>query len=293
MFESQHDWFEHEVNFHRKLWQCKLCNDRLSRSKPKLNSHLQDHHAGTNEAINPQNVKSWQKPRIDATECPLCCTFATKLKAANNSQKCDVTLKQFQSHLGVHFEQLAFAALPNGMEDEAQVLEDLSSDDGDDGDNVKERALTFASAPTASDFIVSDDVERSVLVVQEPELADNIEEEAKEMDDIGKSTNEQNETEERSAQWMKMEVAMEAAMLAKVKKEAAEEAKKPREEHDKVKTEAAEALAKTLSPPNGDKRKPIKFKDAVGRKFSFPFELCATWEVSTIYFILRILSIYN
>lgn len=28
-------------------------------------------------------------------------------------------------------------------------------------------------------------------------------------------------------------------------------------------------------------KKPIKFKDAVGRKFSFPFHLCATWAVST------------
>ena len=26
---------------------------------------------------------------------------------------------------------------------------------------------------------------------------------------------------------------------------------------------------------------PIKFKDAVGRKFSFPFHLCATWQVSS------------
>jgi hypothetical protein len=29
-----------------------------------------------------------------------------------------------------------------------------------------------------------------------------------------------------------------------------------------------------------DQRRPIKFKDAVGRKFSFPFELVATWSVS-------------
>lgn len=31
--------------------------------------------------------------------------------------------------------------------------------------------------------------------------------------------------------------------------------------------------------PDKDKA-PIRFKDAVGRKFSFPFHLCATWEVS-------------
>ena len=26
---------------------------------------------------------------------------------------------------------------------------------------------------------------------------------------------------------------------------------------------------------------PLKFKDAVGRKFSFPFHLCSTWRVSS------------
>jgi hypothetical protein len=29
-----------------------------------------------------------------------------------------------------------------------------------------------------------------------------------------------------------------------------------------------------------ERKKPIKFKDAVGRKFSFPFEMCCTWQVS-------------
>jgi hypothetical protein len=31
--------------------------------------------------------------------------------------------------------------------------------------------------------------------------------------------------------------------------------------------------------PTKSKSKPIKFKDAVGRKFSFPFDLCKTWAV--------------
>jgi hypothetical protein len=31
-------------------------------------------------------------------------------------------------------------------------------------------------------------------------------------------------------------------------------------------------------------KKPIRFKDAVGRKFTFPFELVATWAVRNTYF---------
>ncbi|MCJ1313417.1 hypothetical protein MMC25_007095 [Agyrium rufum] len=42
----------------------------------------------------------------------------------------------------------------------------------------------------------------------------------------------------------------------------------------------AAAAAAAAPPPAApkEKSKPIKFKDAVGRKFSFPFEICCTWE---------------
>ncbi|EHK97913.1 putative TPR repeat protein oca3 [Glarea lozoyensis 74030] len=64
-----------------------------------------------------------------------------------------------------------------------------------------------------------------------------------------------------------------AAETEKLKKAAAEEA-------EKAKKEAEAALAKAIAagkPPEPEKQKPLKFKDAVGRKFSFPFHLCATW----------------
>jgi hypothetical protein len=44
------------------------------------------------------------------------------------------------------------------------------------------------------------------------------------------------------------------------------------DEKDKEETKGRRSFAP------GEKKKPLKFKDAVGRKFSFPFHLCATWE---------------
>ena len=41
---------------------------------------------------------------------------------------------------------------------------------------------------------------------------------------------------------------------------------------------AREASKSPLSTP--EKKKAIKFRDAVGRKYSFPFHLCNTWAVS-------------
>ena len=42
--------------------------------------------------------------------------------------------------------------------------------------------------------------------------------------------------------------------------------------------EEMERIRLTVTGDN-KRQKPIKFKDAVGRKFSFPFHLCSTWEV--------------
>lgn len=65
-----------------------------------------------------------------------------------------------------------------------------------------------------------------------------------------------------------------AEAAAKEKFEAELKAKYEKEVKDaKAEADAAKAL---VAPPD-EKKKPIKFKDAVGRKFSFPFHLCQTW----------------
>ena len=74
-----------------------------------------------------------------------------------------------------------------------------------------------------------------------------------------------------------------AVEAKKLRDEAAAEQKKPKDEAvpkaEQPRKENAETLAKA-SKPDAEEKKPIKFKDAVGRKFSFPFELSSTWAVS-------------
>lgn len=65
-----------------------------------------------------------------------------------------------------------------------------------------------------------------------------------------------------------------AALAAAEAKKAAEEAAAAAAAEAK---KAAEEAAAKAPPP--EKKKPIKFKDAIGRKFSFPFHLCSTWQV--------------
>ena len=92
---------------------------------------------------------------------------------------------------------------------------------------------------------------------------------------------------------------LDAAAKARVDAEtrAEEAAKKANEEHEKKvkELEAAAAAAKIEAEiakgPADEKKPPIKFKDAVGRKFSFPWHLCKTWKVSEC-FILSVYQLY-
>jgi chemotaxis protein histidine kinase CheA len=68
---------------------------------------------------------------------------------------------------------------------------------------------------------------------------------------------------------------------AKAKAEAEEQAKKDAEAlkvriQEETKAKLAEEAAAAAAA--GKEKPPIRFKDAVGRKFSFPFHLCATWQ---------------
>lgn len=65
----------------------------------------------------------------------------------------------------------------------------------------------------------------------------------------------------------------------KAEKEAKEKAEKEAKEKEKKEKEEAERKKEEEEAKKKIKKKPLKFRDAVGRKFSFPFEYCDTWEV--------------
>ena len=111
--------------------------------------------------------------------------------------------------------------------------------------------------------------------------------------------------EERAEREAREAAAKHAAEAAKVKAEqdkkvaeeiasasaaaaaaATTEAEKKAAEKAKAEAEAAAAAAAAAAPAPvapEEKKKTIKFKDAIGRKFSFPFDLCKTWEVCSAY----------
>ncbi|TAQ84666.1 hypothetical protein B7494_g7005 [Chlorociboria aeruginascens] len=124
----------------------------------------------------------------------------------------------------------------------------------------------------------------------EAEAKKKAEEEAKKADEEARKAMEKALEEKLKEEAIKEAVAAAEAAGEKAKAEAIAEAEKAKAEAiaeaekakaeaiaeaEKAKEAAVAAVTATLTPDA--KQKPIKFKDAVGRKFSFPFHLCATW----------------
>ncbi|KAI4145506.1 MAG: hypothetical protein LQ341_002367 [Variospora aurantia] len=85
------------------------------------------------------------------------------------------------------------------------------------------------------------------------------------------------EAEKKAAERAAEEAAKAKAVAEEAEKKATEAETKAAEAEKKA-AEAAAAVPPPPPPPPEERKKPIRFKDAVGRKFSFPFHLCNTWE---------------
>lgn len=147
---------------------------------------------------------------------------------------------------------------------------------------IPTKSESSSPAPFAADAAKDDAIARLEKLI----LDDRMEREAREAA-IARAEAEKAAQEERLAHDQK--IAEQAAFLARAdaEKKAAEDAAKVKEEAEKAAEKAAASSAAAPPKPPAEKKKPIKFKDAVGRKFSFPFELCATWQVRTLLITMR------
>lgn len=160
-------------------------------------------------------------------------------------------------------------------------------------DERQERELRDAAREAAIAKAAADKLAAEERAIAEKKIADAA---------AAKATAAANEEAEKKlaeeaakAQKAAEELAAQAAADAKKAAEeaaaiAAEEAKKAADEAAAIAVaeakKAAEEAAANKPPP--EKKKPIKFKDAVGRKFNFPFHLCSTWQVC----IIKLISLF-
>lgn len=140
-------------------------------------------------------------------------------------------------------------------------------------------------------LILEERTEREAREAREAERQAAIEQEAAEQAAREKRAAHEKQIADDAAAAARAEAERKAAEeAAQAKKEADEAAAAAAAEAAAAATEAANAAAaeavaaataaaSNQPPPAPEKKKPIKFKDAVGRKFNFPFELCCTWQV--------------
>jgi hypothetical protein len=116
-FDTRQEWFDHEMQAHRRWWECiDGCNERL-RSYDAFRIHFQHHHAKDISQEHLQIIMgTCSRPIAFDTQadCPLC-----ELSCSSLSRLC--------SHLGQHQESLCLSVLPADLMDHAHKF--LESDE--------------------------------------------------------------------------------------------------------------------------------------------------------------------
>lgn len=138
-YESRHGWFNHELQSHRKWWECIDGCNRPFQSYTGIREHLQDAHpdwSGNNRLDDLVRTCERQTSMDTEVECALC-------------QQKLASLTQLRRHLGRHHEELALFSLPSYMKDDRDETDDRN------GNESVQSALSNpdagAGVPAASD----------------------------------------------------------------------------------------------------------------------------------------------
>ena len=118
LYESQRDWFAHELADHRKQWVCHLCK-HICDEEAQFISHLTIKHGLTVSTAQMSVVLRACESQPSSSlggHCPLCNTFIERQE-------------QLQRHVGRHQEDLAIFALPAIDGDDDGESDDVGEDD--------------------------------------------------------------------------------------------------------------------------------------------------------------------
>ncbi|KAH8424891.1 uncharacterized protein LDX57_002636 [Aspergillus melleus] len=122
-FTKRHEWFDHELNQHRKRWHCIICSEFTYTSRNELTTHIQRQHGVVVTAVQiPLIADAGGRTQtyFGEGQCPLCNDWKPILSRHNNNAPA------FRRHLGKHLEQLALFALPRLAQDESTEGDDSS-----------------------------------------------------------------------------------------------------------------------------------------------------------------------
>lgn len=170
MFEKRRDWFNHELQVHRREWCCNVNNHEAYQGKEAFTEHMQQMHADLSYDFQSSRITSlFERPLTTTTgSCPFCVDEGTK----------KLSVGRLEKHLARHMEILALFALPRNNDKDGRT----SADSGLRADSSLSMGSDSLSKPSHPDVPqgasaeresqISDDIEASDL--QQPGVLTNI-----------------------------------------------------------------------------------------------------------------------
>lgn len=119
MFESRTSWFNHEMDLHRKQWQCNTTGHLTYSDESAFRRHLAEQHKDWISGSHSQSIiNSCEQRRIpECTECPFC--RVPRQTSDNTNSRDDIgdpkmiPAAKLKQHLAQHMERLALFTLPS------------------------------------------------------------------------------------------------------------------------------------------------------------------------------------
>jgi tetratricopeptide (TPR) repeat protein len=152
-------WFQHEMTFHRVVYRCFLCPNKVYYQEKKYLSHLNQEHAKMLDVGGEQQGRDLaRKPlaQIPASDCPCCSDWVDRLKERMtqtsrlaSNEVLAVTPTVFKRHLAGHLEQLALFAVPLGAATDDDNNSNAAMEEGKSKRTYASQlsTLAFASLP--------------------------------------------------------------------------------------------------------------------------------------------------
>lgn len=156
VFESEDDWFRHEIDNHRRQWECHLCT-RIFWDSSDFRGHLRASHKGS---FTPKRLQilseACEKGRtsFEETACPLCVRWESA------HFKAEELPERFKSHVGSHLRWIALQSLPEflvGLECDGVGPKVVPTTVGDDQQSTEAQAEGNESLVPAPSDVYDDD----------------------------------------------------------------------------------------------------------------------------------------
>ncbi|KAF2818117.1 hypothetical protein CC86DRAFT_246495, partial [Ophiobolus disseminans] len=140
-FGDINKWFQHEMTFHRVVYKCFLCPNKVYHKEKNYLSHLNQEHAKMLDVGGEQQGRDLaRKPlaQIPASDCPCCSDWVDRLKERiiqtsrlESNELLVVTPTAFKRHLAGHLEQLALFAVPVGVATDDEQYSNAAMEEGE------------------------------------------------------------------------------------------------------------------------------------------------------------------